>query len=353
MKAWFDRGAWVSKRGLNVIAQLTPDHIKHIVVVRHAALGDMVLVRPFLIEARKFFPNAKITLNVVSNYNYGVPSDLVDAVHVMYGDDIRGVSLSDQIKKVKELKEVDLLFDFADTTRSRYLCLLTEAKLKIGFPYRQSMRTLLFDAAVFRSDFVFEAENMLHALELLGANPSRPLNYALGLSTELDRRASQTRPYIVYFPFASHVKKCWPAQQFRELVKTASMRFPEYDHYLLQGTSSWEGLDEFESLLHDSNNIKLQKTLPLEQAQIFLRDAYLVVCNDTGIRNLAISLGTPTLGIFFQTVPYRYWPRNGCHDIVFNYDGALPSVNSVIERQADLVKQVALAGKKGARDSGV
>lgn len=340
MKFWFDSGAWASNRAKKVISQLVPEEVRHIVVVRHAALGDMVLVRPFLKELRLFFPKSNITLSVVSNYNYGVPDDLVDQVHVMYGDDVRGVSLSQQIKRARELGEVDLFFDFADSTRSRYLSLLTNAKLKIGFPYRWYLRNLLLDAAVFRSDYEFEAVNMLHALELLGANPTFPPDFAWELGQHEKNRSSTTRPYLVYFPFASHSNKCWSIGNFNALIKQASGYFPDYDHYILQGNSAWEKLDEFSSLAAESGNVKLQSVMPLDAVTTFLRCSSLVVSNDTGIRNLAIALGTPSLGIFFKTVPYRYWPRYDLHDIVFKPNGDAPSVNDVLEHQAQMVERI-------------
>ena len=73
MKFWFTKGAWASKRARKIIKSISADQIKKIAVIRHAALGDMVLTRAFLVEARKAFPNAEITLSVVSNYTRGCP----------------------------------------------------------------------------------------------------------------------------------------------------------------------------------------------------------------------------------------------------------------------------------------
>ena len=219
MKLWFERGAWVSTRGKKLISKISPESVKRIVVIRHAALGDMVLTRPFLVETRKFFPNAKIVLSIVSNYSYGVPSDLVDSVHVLHGTDQAGVSLRARLARAREVGSSDILFDLADTTRSRYLTWLSDAKVKIGFPYRWYLRNLLFDAAVFRSDFVFEAEVMLDALKVIGANPKYPLqfNWPKQLQNASERLPAKR---IVYFPFASVQSKCWPKELFSELIST-------------------------------------------------------------------------------------------------------------------------------------
>lgn len=330
MKLWFERGAWASSRGRRVVAEMKPEDVKRVAVIRHAALGDMVLVRPFLVEARKFFPNAEIVLSLVSNYTYGAPTDLVDSVHVLHGSDQKNVSLRERIARAKELGPVDILFDLADTTRSRYLCLLANAKLKIGFPYRWYLRNLLFDAAVPRSDFSFEAVNMLDALMLLGANPRFPLDFGWPSNFfEMKERAEKPNE-IIYFPFASVPSKCWPKNMFVELIQKAAKAHPKIEHTILGGIGPSESIDSWVDHFSQNSNVEFCQALPLPETLQRLASARCVVSNDTGIRNLAIALGTPTVGIFFSTVPYRYWPRYGRHETAFNSNGEAPSVDTVL-----------------------
>ena len=103
MDFWFTKGVRLSRSARNKARELTRDNVKAIAVLRHAALGDMVLTRAFLIEARKAFPNAKITLSIVSNYTRGTPEDLVDRIHIIHGSDQKDVSILKRIKKIKEL----------------------------------------------------------------------------------------------------------------------------------------------------------------------------------------------------------------------------------------------------------
>lgn len=336
MKLWFERGAWASSRARRLIPAMAREDVKRIAVIRHAALGDMVLVRPFLVEARKFFPNAEIVLSLVSNYTYGAPTDLADSVHILHGHDQKNTPLRQRIGRAKELGEVDILFDLANTTRSRYLCLLTRAKLKIGFPYRWYLRHLLLDAAVDRSDFSFEAITMLDALMLLGANPEMPPNFAWPETlVEPQTRLSQAR--VIYFPFASVDSKCWPTERFCALIDQAARQYPEHQHVVLAGVGAHEQTQDFEGLAIQHGNVSLQASMDLHDTMRFIAQSKLVVSNDTGIRNLAISLQTPTLGIFFSTVPYRYWPRYGSHEAVFNPQGDIPGVQDVLDRLTGMI----------------
>lgn len=342
MKLWFERGAWASKRGREVISVMSPESVRRIAVIRHAALGDMILVRPFLVEARKFFPRAEIVLSTVSNYTYGTPEDLVDSVHILNGNDQPHISLSQTLSRARDLGPADILFDLADTTRSRYLTLLSEAKLKIGFPYRWYLRNLLFDAAVLRSDFVFEAEVMLDTLRLFGANPASPLNFGWsGYFTQTPRNIVFPKT-VVYFPFASVQSKCWSRSNFMELISRLAAEFPHYSHVVLGGTSPQENLSYFEELEKKFANVTLRQATGLESTIPFLSSVALVISNDTGLRNLAISTGTKTLGIFFSTVPYRYWPRWGNqHETLFSPDGSPPTVEQVIAKAQILLSEIA------------
>lgn len=326
MKYWFERGAWVSSRGKKVLSGLRREHIFSIAVIRHAALGDMVLVRPFLVELRKFFANAEITLSIVSNYEYGTPYDLIDRLHILHGSNDRNVSMLQRIRRAKQLGSIDLLFDLADTTRSRYLTALTGARFKVGFPYRGYLRRLLYDAAVWRSDFSFEAINMLDMLMLIGANPTIPPDFGWSFGPKLIEGER-----MVYFPFASTANKCWDQSYFVSLIESMARLYPNHKHVILGGVGENEALDSFIGIEQSHQNVQLQSKMDLDALTGFLWKSSLVIANDTGVRNLAIATGTPTVGIFFSTVPYRYWPRYGRHEAVFKDSGDQPQVTAVID----------------------
>lgn len=337
MKLWFERGAWASKRARRKINRLTPESIKSIAVIRHAALGDMVLVRAFIGELRRHFPNAAITLSLVSNYTYGAPGDMVDRVHVIYGSDQRDISIRQQISRIRELGYHDLLFDLAATSRSFWVCWLNRAGLKIGFPYRTLQRSLYYDLTVLRSDFKFEAELMLDMLNLLGCKTLYPPNFNLQVKAEV-----HDKPYIVYFTSSSTRDKCWPADRFIQLISDMANKYPGHDHLVLEGTADWESVNEIMSSLSGYENVCALNAQALDKTMSLLKGAQLLVSNDTGIRNLAIATETPTLGIFFSTVPYRYWPRYGRHDVVFEYDGTIPSVERVAEQMITLLDETSI-----------
>jgi len=324
MKLWFSKGAWASQKARKIIRSLTRDQIKKIAVIREAALGDMVLTRAFLIEARKTFPNAEITLSIVSNFTRGYPDDLVDRVHIVHGKG-DNASLIEKIKRIKELGAQDIIFDLATTNRSLKTCLLNKAKLKIGFPYRNIQARLFYDIATCRSDLNYEVNDMLSQLHVFGVKTAYPHEYNMP-GTPLKR----PRPFIIYFTGASVQVKCWPEQHFSDLIKRMSSEYPDHDHLVLEGILEWEKnyvKNILKPLKNITNTFSIQANT-IEDTTALIKSADLLVANDTGIRHVAIVSNTPTVGIFFGD-PYRYWPRYDIHEIALPELDGPPEVDEV------------------------
>ena len=337
MKLNFRRGsAFASKYARKYLANVKPEDIKKITVVRHAAIGDFMNIRPFLIELREFFPNATITLSVLKHYMYGIPEDLIDGVHVMsrYKEDGSKTNLFTRIQEAKTLVPQDIIFDLTDSTITLLLTIMTNAKLKIGYPYR-GIRRFFYDIATLRSDFVVEAQSVLHMLNILGANTKTPLVYG-----NEKKYPKENLKQIVYFAGASVENKCWEKEKFRSLIDRMSDKYLEYNHIILQGIGVNEKFLEIYEPLKDKTNVLLQEKLSIEDAMTFIAKSRCLVSNDTGVRNIGIALETPTIGIFFQIPPFRYWPREEKHDCVFNIEYSSPKIDVVYNATSEMIDKL-------------
>ncbi|MEJ2052304.1 MAG: hypothetical protein P8X42_00170 [Calditrichaceae bacterium] len=164
---------WVSKKAEEKASRLDPQSVKNICVIKHAALGDMVQTRPMLISLRKHFPNAKITLGVISHYMLGIPEDLIDEIHISKG---KGYSRSEKWKSLMSLPPQDIIFDISATSYSMWLSLFTKATLKIGYIHK-GIHRLAFDIAIPRAHYRFEAETYAEQLHVIGLDFDWPLVY--------------------------------------------------------------------------------------------------------------------------------------------------------------------------------
>jgi len=339
LKLNFRRGsAFASKKAKEYLKDKKPEDIKNITVIRHAAIGDFVVMRPFLIELRKFFPNAKITLSVMRCYMYGMPEDLVDAIHIVDKRDPanknKKTSFFQRLQQIKELPPQDMMFDLTDSALSLMLILFSDTKIKIGYPYRW-LRRIFYDIAVPRSDFVLETMSMMHQINIMGANTQHyPLEY--GLTKE---KRDEKSPFIIYFPGASVEERCWEESKFIALIEKMRNLYPDYKHVVLKGIKEDEHFNAIYEPFISCDNVLHQDPLPIEEIYDYLARASLVIVGDTGIRNMAIAANAPTLGIMWvlNISPMRYLPKVQEHQVVFNTEFEQPDVDSVFESARKMI----------------
>ncbi len=338
MKLNFRRGsAFASKKAKDFLQDKQPEDFKNITVIRHAAIGDFMNIRPFLINLRGYFPNAKITLSVDRNAMYGIPNDLIDNIHIIDKRNKKTKnrsSLLNRIKQIKELPPQDIIFDLTDSTLTLLQIIFSNAKLKIGYPYR-GIRRAFYDIATLRSDFVIEAESTQHMLNILGSKNLTPLQYGFEKKYPKDLKNR-----IIYFAGASTANKCWETSKFTALINKLSSEYLDYEHVILQGIKDDEKFQDIYQPLKDKKNVLIQEPMELDVVMQYLSDAKCVISNDTGIRNMAIAVETPTVGIFFATGAYRYWPRDGKNVCVFNNDYLSPSIQDVWDETKHLLTKL-------------
>jgi len=334
MKIWSWKRNWVAKHADEKAAQLDFEKVKRIAVLKHAALGDLILTRPFLITLRQYFPNAEITLSVAKHYMNGLPEELVDHVHVVHSKK-DGKGLVNRWKELSGLGDQDILFDISAVSRTFWISKLTKARLKIGFKHKLVHR-FIYDVAVDRTAYKFEAETFMDQLLVLGLQYDWPLKFGMSANPSPIEGS-----YIVYFPTSSDYFKSWEFHRFAALINELHARYPQYTHILLAGIADWEKkvCDKIEALVEDKQNfIRMDGG---NQTFDIIAGATLLVTNDTGIRNLAIGYHTPTVCIFITTLPFTYAPRFDQHEIVFKTTGGQPELKQVLDASVKILESSA------------
>jgi ADP-heptose:LPS heptosyltransferase len=330
MKLWLDKGIWTGRRALLKAGALTKEEVRSIGVIKHAAYGDLLLTRPFFITLRDYFPKCSIKLSVISHYQKGIPDDLIDDIHIVNKNERYFYGF---YKNYKQFGTHDILFDITATTPSFWISHLNKAKLKIGYIHK-GIERLIYDVAVPRSCYKLEAETFLDQLLVLGLSYKYPLQFDLKVSS-----TNSNTPYLLYFPTASTAQKCWPWENYFNLIKRLCRDLTDYDHIILTGLADWE--IELAKKIHQQiglkNNLKLIEGG--EETTKYVQHARLFISGDTGIRNLAITSYTPTVGIFFDTQPFRYLPRFGRHKAVYSLNGEAPSVEQVSSAVIELLSE--------------
>ena len=324
MKIWAAKQTWLSKNAFAKAETLDKNKITRIAVIKHAALGDLIQTRPFLIEIRKAFPKAKIILSVVSNYMKGIPDDLIDEIHIAKGNE-KKYGFRESLKSYKDLGDQDILFDLTATSRSFWITFFTKATLKVGFKHK-GLERLLYDVAIPRAHYRFEAETFLEQANVLGVRHQWPLDYAYPLPEKI----IETN-YISYFATASTAEKCWPPELMAELINKSCEQYPNTQHILIPGLADWEleTAKIIEKRVGNKENFSMSESGP--KAISLICHAQAVVLNDTGMRNLAIAADTPTVCIYpISSHVFGYTPLFGKHKAVVNGETEPAKVGDVL-----------------------
>jgi ADP-heptose:LPS heptosyltransferase len=117
------------------------------------------------------------------------------------------------------------------------------------------------------------------------------------------------KPYLILAPGATWPTKEWPAEHWRELVRSL-LQDRDEDLYILvpPGSSPWPG--RLEGAI-PSGRGGLLPPLPLKDVMGLLAGARLLVSVDGGIMHTSVGLGTPTLALFGPTRTDVWFPYRG------------------------------------------
>lgn len=331
MKIWAAPQSWVSKHAREKAEKLDKNKITRIAVIKHAALGDMLQVRPMLITLKEAFPNTKLTLSVVSNYMKGLPEDLIDHLHVAKGNE-KKYTFKENFNSCKELGYQDIIFDISATSRSFWVTKLNPAGLKIGYMHK-GLHRMLYDIAIPRSHYRFEGETFLEQVNTIGLQYDWPLRYDYPIPDRV-----YEKPYIVYFPTASTPDRCWPSEYMAELVAEMCKKYPNIDHLLLAGLAEWESVaaHAIADKVGTHANFKVLEAGPDDFSLVC--HAETIVINDTGLRHLAIVAGTPTVCIFpVSPNVFGYSPLFGNHKAVVADESGPAPVSKVAQAIDEII----------------
>jgi hypothetical protein len=172
-----------------------------------------------------------------------------------------------------------------------------------------------------------------------GTNLEFPLldEDAAELSAAEKLRGLTSRTYVCIHPGASVREKCWPVDHFariglllrqKNLTVVATGNRREAD--LAARISGVMGGDCIDAASLD---------LSLGSLALLIRDARLLVCNDTGISHIASALGVPSVVIFTLADPDRWAPLDRTRHRALGGKGRSPSAEEVMNEVSMLLSE--------------
>lgn len=281
---------------------------KQILIIKPSSLGDIIHSLPMLNSLKKCFPEARIHWVVAKNFEDLLKDHpMIHKLWVIDKDRWKNpLRLFSSIKELlilrKQLKkeDFDLVIDLQGLLRSGLIASFTGSKNIIGFKEAREGSTIFYSHKVEGGREVHAVERYLKTLSVIGC-PVREIVFPLPEGSP-DINPSSFGDYAVLVLGARWKTKRWPAHNFGELA-----RLLPFKSLVVGGKDE---LEITEKAVHSSEGkaFSLAGKTDLKGLVEIIRNAKLVVSNDSGPMHIAAALGIPTFAIFGPTSPLRTGP---------------------------------------------
>ena len=300
-----------------------------ILVVRYRFIGDMILTIPFLRNLRYAYPNAQIDM-LVSPNSGEVIENCPYINNFIYFDTTRKHKYEkgkDEKKSfwyyVKELRKnkYDKAFVLKRSLSSALLCYFAGIKERIG--YDTENRGFLLTRKLKYDNKKHELLCFLDALEADGKEVKDTYleNWILEenknkvLSLFEDNNISSKNKKVVINATATNQMKVWDINNFARIIEYLSNK--KEAQVIFIGAPSdktiYDNIQYNEDLKIKPINFCGEVTI--KDSLALLREADLLIGNDSGNLHMASSVGTPVIGLY-GPMPFEKWRAIGDNNIL-------------------------------------
>ncbi|OQA02145.1 MAG: ADP-heptose--LPS heptosyltransferase 2 [Bacteroidetes bacterium ADurb.Bin408] len=278
--------------------------MKKILIIRFSSIGDIVLTTPVVRCIKKQHPDIAVHFATKSAYKGLLEHNpYIDKLHLL------DRSLHKLIQELRD-EDFDYVVDLHNNIRSQRVCL---ALLKrVGRVYKLNFaKWLLVNTKTNLLPPVHIVDRYMAAAEALEiTNDKQGLDYFLPQGTSIGRFSFSgmlnSTPYIAWAIGGKHTTKILPEDKVRNVC--ALLKCPVV---LLGDNNDKERGEAIASGLPHVINATGQ--LNLHESALVLRDAAVVVTNDTGLMHIAAALGKKIVSVWGSTVKefgmYPYMPQ--------------------------------------------
>jgi lipopolysaccharide heptosyltransferase I len=294
---------------------------RNILIIKPSALGDIVHALPAMASLRASFPQAKISwlvrpvfeplLHCVPGINEYIRFDRRQMDGWWYRP-AAWKTLNLFLTSLRH-RQFDLVVDFQGLFRTAFFAFYT------GCPQRYGMTAAREGAVLFYSHKTPLSPDTIHLTdyynrivadlggEILCTNCTIiPPDSATAFIRNKLAAKGINKPYAVLIPGSAHQSKCWPTQRFAKIAEKISREL----HLSVIGAGIASENTLVEKLRQNTSVpiANLAGQTNIHELVALLKNASLVLSNDTGPGHLAQALKTPTVLIFGHTNPLRVGP---------------------------------------------
>ena len=297
---------------------------RRILVVKPSSLGDIVHSLPFLNSLKTSFPRAEIHWVVAKGLEGLLECHpMVDRLIVIQKDMWKKLSrTTDTIKEVSKLlkdirnEQYDIAVDLQGLFRSGLITMATNAPVRIGFSDARGGAALFNKRKVEGGKDIHAVERYMKIAAELGCDEKNiifPFPLCDCDMSEIDRVKSDLKDYAVIVPGARWDTKIWEAENFGRIASMLPIKS------VVIGSRSDQQIADKVVQTSGGKAFSLAGSTSLKELISLIRQARLVISNDSGPMHIAAGFHIPVVAIFGPTSPVRTGPY-GSNNIVLQGD---------------------------------
>ena len=290
---------------------------KRILIIKLSAIGDVIHALPVSHRLKECFPNAHVSW-IVEKPAYDLLTNNPDINEIILFEKPKFKSISGLVNNLPEFvrfireKQFDFVIDLQGLFKSAVIALITGADKRVGYCNMRELSWLVSKPVIGTNCHGHVVDRYLDVLGDIGCDYSKP-QFIINTTEDEEQRAqliaekaglNLERPYIVLAPGTNWPTKCWPAENYIELVRL--LNGSGMSAVLIGG----QGETKVNSFIAEGqiSCVNLTGKTTLKELSHILRKAAAFVGGDTGPMHLASAVGTQTVALFGPTDPARNGP---------------------------------------------
>lgn len=289
---------------------------KKILILRFSAMGDVALLLPVVKSLVAAYPGLEVTVVTrpkFASFFTGIegvvpfPADIDYTYNGVFG-------MRELFKKLMRRGHYDLVIDMHDHIRT----MVMRSLFKLF-----GMKVIVFDKGRKEKNAFARPENKItqplkhtvsryqEVLHQAGYEfPLLPPPYFV-LSDALEREVNEwlknkrlikNESWIGVAPFAAHLSKIWPVDNYTSLIRILLQRFPAKFFLFGGGEKEVEAINSIAANFPD-HVVSVAGVLKIKQELVLMNKLDLMVCVDSSNMHLAALLNLPLLSIWGGTHP--------------------------------------------------
>ena len=306
-----------------MLGQITPP--KNLCLLRLSAIGDVCHAVAMVQQIQSHWPDTKITW-VIGKVEASLLVGLAGVEFVIF-DKRAGLQGYRELRQTLAGRHFDVLLHMQVAFRASIASLCIPAKVKIGFDSKRAKegQWLFTNRQIEAQEHPHVLDGFLAFARALGVPTSEP-KWQMPLADSEQLWASETlltdKPLAVICPAASKAERNWHVEGYAKIASHLSER--GFQVVICGGPTTQEKLlAEQIGSLTNYNVVNLVAKTSLKQLLAVLKLAHLVIAPDTGPAHMAVTVGTPVIGLYAHSNPHRTGPYYYQHYVVSCYQSSI------------------------------